>query len=127
MIHFHPAARIGSALIVLASVLTARAQAPLLIYSNSLVNAFQDWSFSTHNLTNRSPVHSAPYSISVIATNWQAVSFEHADINTASCQALFFWVNGGPVGGQVLQVQADTNALNGPVAGTYAMAALPPN
>ena len=40
------------------------AQAALPIYTDHLVNGFQDWSWATHNLANASPVHSGTASIS---------------------------------------------------------------
>jgi len=46
-------------------VLSAIAQTPLQIYTDNLVNGFQDWSWATRNMANTSPVHSGSASISV--------------------------------------------------------------
>jgi hypothetical protein len=82
----------------------AIAQANLPIYTDTLVNGFQNWSWAPNNFANTSPVHSGSYSISASATDWEALYFEHTDFNTAFYSNLCFWINGGPQGGQVLQV-----------------------
>ena len=64
-----------------ALTLSSRAQAPLPIYTDRLINGFQDWSWAPHNLSNPSPVHSGTNSISVTASAWQALSFWHSDLN----------------------------------------------
>ena len=77
------------------------AQDNLPIYTDNLVNGFQNWSWATVNLTNTSPVHSGAYSISVTdGGNYQALVFEHSDFNTSLYTNLSFWVNGGSTGGQ---------------------------
>ncbi|HWD20556.1 MAG TPA: alpha-L-arabinofuranosidase [Verrucomicrobiae bacterium] len=116
------------AFILLLPVLAASAiaQSPLLIYSNSLVNGFQDWSWATVNRANTSPVHSGPNSISVSAAQYTAASFYHPDLDTSLYVNLTFWINGG-LGGQTLQVQGETNATAGPVLGTFPIPTLPAN
>jgi len=104
---------------------SARAQSPLLIYSNSLVNGFQDWSWAADDLSNTTPVHSAPNSIKVAAQQYQAVSFYHPPMDSSPYTSLSFWINGGPSGGQVLTVAGETDAINGPALGTYKLPALP--
>jgi hypothetical protein len=77
----------------------------LPIYTDNLVNGFQNWSWATVNMTNTSPVHSGSYSISVTdGGNYQALVFEHSDFNTTLYTNLSFWVNGGSAGGQRVQV-----------------------
>ena len=77
----------------------------LPIYTDNLVNGFQNWSWATVNMTNTSPVHSGSYSISVTdGGNYQALVFEHSDFNTSLYTNLSFWVNGGSAGGQKVQV-----------------------
>lgn len=110
---------------VLLAALVARAQAPLPIYTDHLVNAFQDWGWGTRNLANTSPVHSGVNSISANGTAWNvAVSFQHADFDTSVYSSLVFWANGGAGGGQVLQVQAQVGSTGGP---TVRFGALPAN
>jgi hypothetical protein len=103
----------------------AAPQDNLAIFTDNLVNGFQNWSWATMNLTNNSPVHSGNDSIGVTdGGNYQALVFEHVDFNTSPYASLSFWVNGGSTGGQQLQVWArldGTNQVN------YSLAALPTN
>ena len=111
------------ALLVLAPGL-AQAQTSLPLYTDHLVNGFQDWSWGTHNFANSSPVHSGAYSISASLAAWQAISLYHPDFNTALYTNLSFWANGGAAGGQRLQVVALFGNTNGPA---YPVPALPAN
>src|SRR5579872_4977600 len=81
----------------------AQGQANLPIFTDKLVNGFQDWSWAADNRANTSPVHSGSQSISVTSQFWQALSFYHADFDTTPYASLSFWINGG-AGGQVIQV-----------------------
>src|SRR5258708_5233139 len=110
--------------LLLGVICAARAQSPLPIYSDGLLNGFQDWSWAARNLNNTSPVHSGGDSISVTASAWQALSFWHQDLNAAAYSNLTFWANGGTVGGQKLQLYIEY----GPNSGTtIQLAALPAN
>jgi alpha-N-arabinofuranosidase len=80
------------------------AQAPLLIYTNNLVNDFQNWSWATVNLTNTTPVHVGSNSISVSASDYSALWLYAPGFNTALYTNLSFWINGGSDGGQVVNV-----------------------
>jgi len=77
-----------------------------IIYDNALENGWNDWSWATVNLANTTPTHSGSDSISVSAAQWDAVYLEHADFDTTPYTNLTFWINGGPTGGQTLQVAA---------------------
>src|SRR5713101_4508664 len=82
-------------------------QANLPIYTDHLVNGFQDWGWGARNLANTGPyVHTGTMSISASNAYGEAISFYHADFDTSLYNYLSFWLNGGPGGGQVLQVQA---------------------
>jgi len=96
---------------LLAVVLGARAQSPLVIYSDYLLNGFQDWSWAARDMSNSIPVHSGAKSISVSASAWEALSFWHQDLNAATYSNVTFWANGGSSGGQKLQllIQYGTN------------------
>lgn len=89
---------------LLAAGTVAKAQAPLIIYSDGLLNGFQDWSWATRDLANPSPVHGGSTSMSVTATAWQAASFYHSDYSLALYTNFSFWAHGGSSGGQRLQV-----------------------
>ena len=82
----------------------ANAQANLPIYTDYVVNGFQDWGWATRNLANTSPTHTGANSISVTTTAGTALSFEHSDFNVSPYAAIVFWANGGSTGGQRLQV-----------------------
>ncbi len=94
--------------LVLASSLTGlHAQNNLAIYTDSLVNGFQDWGWATHNYTNTSPVHSGSNSVSVtIATaNYDGLQIcRGSDLDSTPYTSVSFWINGGASGGQQLQV-----------------------
>ena len=101
------------------------AQANLPIYTDHLVNGFQNWSWATVNLTNTSPVHSGSNSISVTAgLDYQAFYLEHSDFNVSPYTCLDFWINGGKRGGQALQAGG---LLDGTNQIDYPLGNLPPN
>jgi hypothetical protein len=98
-----------AAVLVLGSGLKSFAQSPLAVYTDSLVNGFQDWGWATHNYANTSPVHSGSDSVSVtIATaNYDGLQICRAagtDLDSTPYNSLTFWINGGASGGQQLQV-----------------------
>lgn len=83
----------------------AQAQFPLPIYTDGMLNGFQDWGWiSDRNLQNTSPVRSGNYSIRATGTTWQALSFYHSDYNLNTYTNFSFWAHGGSSGGQRLQV-----------------------
>ena len=93
-------------------VVSAHAQANLPIYTDKLVNGFQDWSWGTRNLANTSPVHSGANSASLSGTAWNvALSLEHPSFDTSPYASLTFWANGGS-GGQILHVYAHVNGAD---------------
>jgi hypothetical protein len=124
---FAPRALVCSTVLVcLHSPLQVAAQAPLPLYTDRLVNAFQDWSWGTRNLANTSPTLSnVNYSVSLSGTAWNvALSLHHPDFNATVYSNLVFWGNGDTNGGQVLQVSASFGTNSGP---TVRLAALPTN
>ncbi|HWX20728.1 MAG TPA: YDG domain-containing protein [Candidatus Binatia bacterium] len=111
----------------LAVIQHCQGQANLPIYTDNLVNAFQDWSWnSTRNFANTIPVNSGTQSISVtITSSGGALSLQYqAGFNTSPYASLSFWVNGGSTGGQRLQLFG-TLANSGQIA--YALPRLPTN
>src|SRR6266581_7776971 len=111
-----------SGLLIAISSASVCAQAPLAIYTDHLVNGFQDWSWGTRNVTNTSPIHSGTASFSHSGGAWNALSFHHADFNATPYTNFSFWANGGASGGQVIQVYAqigtDNNSAASPVTFT---------
>ena len=90
---------------------TAQAQTNQAVYTDALVSGWQNWSWATVNLSNTSPVQSGSDSISVNASDYGGLYFHHDPFDSSLYTSLVFWINGGPSGGQVLQVQAE---LSGP-------------
>ena len=88
---------------------STRAQSNLAIYSDSLVNGFQDWGWATHNYANTSPVHSGADSVSVtiVTASYEGLQICRAagtDLDSTPYTSLTFWINGGASGGQQLNV-----------------------
>jgi hypothetical protein len=102
----------------------AMAQISFGIYSDSLLNGFEDWSWGVRSFTNSSPVHSGAMSISDAGGAWNGLSFWHSDFNPSPCTALTFWADGGATGGQILNVYCNFGTNSGP---GYALSPLPQN
>jgi alpha-N-arabinofuranosidase len=82
-------------------------QTNLSLYTDNLVNGFQNWSWATVNLKATSPApHSSPYCISVTDAGNQALWFHNQQFNTTPYASLSFWINGG-AGGQQIAVIGD--------------------
>lgn len=100
-------------IVVLGSLAIAQAQSSLPIYTDHLVNGFQDWSWAPRNFSSTSPVQSGANSIQVNASAWEGISFHHSDFNATLYREFVFWANGGPGGGQRLQIAADFGTNSG--------------
>jgi hypothetical protein len=93
-----------SATNILNQSVTPPPQTNLWLYTDNLVNGFQNWSWATVNLQSTSPApHSSPYCISVTDAGNQALRFRNQQFNTTPYASLSFWINGG-VGGQQVSV-----------------------
>ena len=93
----------GICLLLLGS--TAFAQVDHPIYTDSLVNGWQNWSWATVNTDNSTPVHAGTRSIAITAGAWQAFYLHHDALDTTPYANLVFWIHGGTSGGQRLQVK----------------------
>lgn len=102
----------------------AFAQTDQSIFTDSLLNGWQNWSWATVNTANASPVHGGSRSISVSGGGWQALYLHHDPFASAGYSELVFWINGGATGGQRLQVQA---LRNGTAQSAVALGPLAPN
>jgi alpha-N-arabinofuranosidase len=108
----------------------ASAQTPLPVYTDALVNGFQDWGWATHNYANTSPIHSDPNSVSVtIASAWQGLQIYHPDLDSTPYSSLSFWIHGGAAGGQRLQVYGLAHVGGTPnvAQGYFSLGTLPTN
>lgn len=101
----------------------ARAQSDQAVYTDALVNGWQNWSWATVNLANTSPVQSGSDSISVSAGPYQALYLHQTPFDSSIYLNLVFWINGGTTGGQLLQVQATLNGTAQTVVTLPALAA----
>jgi alpha-L-arabinofuranosidase len=111
---------------VLAIATRSHAQANLSIYTDHLVNGFQDWSYnSSRNFNNTSPVHSGADSISVtITADYGALLLEqNIAFSSQPYTNLTFWINGGPTGGQNVQVYATLGHASRPAVSLPLLAA----
>jgi alpha-L-arabinofuranosidase len=100
------------------------AQNNLPIYTDNLVNGFQNWSWATVDLENLDPpAHSGTYSVSVTDAGYQALAFECTEVNSSTYTSLSFWVNGGE-GGQKVEVWGLLDHNN---QTAYPLATLPAN
>jgi hypothetical protein len=93
------------------TVIHQTAPADLPIYTDHLVNGFQDWGYGVRNLYNATTVHSGSDAVSLSDTAGHNLSFWHSAFNTQPYANLVFWANGGTGGGQVLQLQALLNEV----------------
>ncbi len=107
----------------LATPTLARAQTDQSVYTDALINGWQNWSWATVNLGNTAPVQSGTDSISVSAGPYQALYLHQTAFDSTPYTALVFWINGGATGGQLLQVQATLNGAAQTVVTLPALAA----
>jgi alpha-N-arabinofuranosidase len=110
-------------LCVLALPAATRAQTDQSVYTDALVNGWQDWSWATVNLSNSQPVQSGTASISVSAGPYQALYLHHDAFDSSLYTDLVLWINGGSSGGQLLQVQATLDGTAQAVVTIPALAA----
>jgi hypothetical protein len=124
-------ARLLAVVLFAGTVLRVEAQSDQPVYTDSLQNSWNDWSYNaTRNFSySGTYVHSGADSISVTITNgYGALSFEHSGFDSSSYTNLAFWVNGGPTGGQRLQVYAElTTSGGGPAGATVSVPTLAAN
>jgi hypothetical protein len=101
-----------------------QAQNGQTIYTDSLQNGWENWSWATVNLNNASPVRIGSASLSVNSGAWQAFYLHHSAFSTSGYTNLSFWIHGGVSGGQRLQVQA---LVNGTAQTAVVLPSLVPN
>jgi hypothetical protein len=102
------------AILLPALVVSSGFAADLPIYTDSLLNGWQNWSWATVNLSAGAPVHSGTASISVSSTNFQALYLHHSALNGSQYSSMDLWIDGGSTGGQPVQAQATRNGVAGP-------------
>ncbi len=132
-------------LLLMALAARVQAQPPVgqpdyLIYTDSLVNGWQNLSFNaTISLSATSPVHAGTNSIGVTITPTHfGALYVHLPVafDTTAYSSFTFAINGGPTGGQALQVfgilnvngtdtQQTAISFSSPVANTWQQVTIP--
>ncbi len=108
--------------------LAAGAQTSQAVYSDALMNGWLDYSYCTRNLANRSPVRTGSDSISAIITSaYGGIQLYHTPMTNAAFGAVIFWLNGGPTGGQRLQMYGNLGVVPVAPSARYYLAAPPAN
>ncbi|MEO7932618.1 MAG: carbohydrate-binding protein [Chthoniobacterales bacterium] len=80
-------------------------QVTKMIYQDSLVDGWQNWSWATTNTASAAPVRRGTSAISVTAGGYEALFLRRpAEQSTVGYSAVAFWIHGGQSGGQPLQV-----------------------
>jgi hypothetical protein len=102
----------------------AMAQAPLIVYDDSLQNGWENWSWAANDVLSTNPVHGGSQAISVSAGAWEALYVHGPAMNSGSYTSLTFWIHGGTAGAQSLQVQG---TLGGAPQGAVVLAPLASN
>jgi alpha-N-arabinofuranosidase len=99
------------------------AQSNMTIYADSRVNGWSDGSYNvTLNYANTSPVHSGSDSISVTITGaYGGIQLNHSSMTNTAFANISFWLHGGIVGGQQLQMYG--NLSTGTQSARYHLAA----
>jgi len=90
---------------------TASAQTDRVIYDEALAAGWQNWSWATVDTASTAQAHTGSMSIAVTPAAWSALYLRSADapVDTNGYLNLTFWVHGGEVGGQTIQVVAVIN------------------
>jgi len=99
-------------------------QTNLLVYNESLVNGFQNWSWASVNLQNYTPAPTTGvYSISVTDGGGQALWLQRTAFSSAPYTSVSFWINPG-AGGQKLKAWAALDNFQQPA---FSLSTLTPN
>jgi len=78
---------------------------PFSLYADALGSGFNDWSWATRNLDERSIVHAGTSSISFEPDGWGGLYF-HSDtgLDVSRYKSIELWVHGGTSGGQIVRL-----------------------
>ena len=107
---------------LLAAPALALAQTNMAVYSNSLVNGWQDTSYNCAvNYATPSPVYSGSgFSVSAtIGAVYGGIQMSHAPMTNSGFGSISFWLNGGASGGQFLKMYGTLGTANGAQAARY--------
>ncbi len=88
------------------AVLATGARGDQIVYDDALADGWDNWSWASVDFAASSTTHGGSNSISVTVGAWQALYLHHSAFDATPYTNLSFWIHGGPIGGQSLQVQA---------------------
>ncbi len=116
---------------IFAGAIDSLAQSSLAVYTDTLVNGFQDWGWAPHNYANTGPVHSGNNSISVTvsSTSYEGLQIVRSAFDSTPYRSVSFWFHGGASGGQRLQVYglAQIGGTQNVGQASFALSPLPTN
>jgi|GEM_PF-945928 len=75
------------------------------LFDDGFVNGWQNWSWASVS-TNTTVTNTGAASLAVTSGPTQALYFHHSALSSQGYSDFIFYINGGPVGGQSLKVQA---------------------
>lgn len=81
------------------------------IYDDALINGWQNWSWASVNTASTANAHTGSTAIAVTAGPFAALYLQHNAFPTQPYATLKFWINGGPQGGQTVNVRALLNGV----------------
>lgn len=113
-----PIRRLHTSLVALLLATLARAQPvaepDYLIYTDSLVNGWQNWSFNATTTNSAAFIHSGSNAVAVTTTaGFGALSVHISGFDSNTYASVSFWINGGASGGQSLQVICRSKPASG--------------
>ncbi|ATB40392.1 polysaccharide deacetylase [Cystobacter fuscus] len=86
---------------------TGDASGDTSVYADALGDGFVDWSYTPHNLDDRTVVRTGLASLSAELNKWNAVYLHHTSgLPASQYTSLELWVHGGTVGGQGVRLLA---------------------
>jgi len=95
--------------------IASAAIADMPIYSDSLVNSWENWSWSAVDFASTSFVHTGTSSAQITYTGaWQGFFLHHNPFDTSLYTNLTFWIHGGGTNGRNIIVQALLNDASQP-------------
>ncbi len=81
------------------------------VYTDSLQNGWENWSWAQTNLNSAGTTHSGAAAVAVTMTGqWEAFYLHRPAFSTTPYTSVSFWIHGGTAGGQQLVVQGTNNA-----------------
>ncbi len=115
-----------TALCLACALASAEAQSDQAIYTDSLQNGWEDWSYGATRDFNfgGTYVHSGTKAVGVTLSGFGALSLHHGDIDASAYASLTFWINGAGSSGQQLKVYAELGTTAQPAVNLPTLTAI---